>query len=295
MADLNAQAYSIANQLGRQALDINEAKLGAYENKTLQYNLLDKADKQKASDDETKDVEKDIASVPKVYKTTTALLRAGRAGVVGTARGIAQSSNEIGSGEVLGSAVIRGAKGATAELSRAGEGAKIFGKGATAAEDITGVEGIVTSTLLKAGGGEKFAKIAGKGAGLLGAGLAIGDDIDNFFSTGNIFNKVGTDGKVEKQTLGEDVGNVATIVGGALDVVAAFTGGALAPVAAAVNIAAATDSTVSSIEADKAEKQRDTKEAPPAKPPPAVAPAAFAQYGLLANQSHNPLQHIGGN
>ena len=68
MTDAHFAAYQLSNQLGQQALDINEAKLQNFKTDTLSYNLLQKQDKQKASDDETKDVEKDIASVPKVYK-----------------------------------------------------------------------------------------------------------------------------------------------------------------------------------------------------------------------------------
>jgi len=30
----------------------------------------------------------------------------------------------------------------------------------------------------------------------------------------------------------------------------------------------------------------------PGPSPPQVAPQAFAQYGILANQAHNPLNHI---
>jgi len=319
----NTGSFQIAAQLGRQAFDTNEARIQNYADKTIQYNLLGKADKAQASQDETRDVEKDITSVPKVYKTGQTLSEAGRAFGTGFTRGVQQAAAGVGKGTAVtaeeailgsgkvftsaglsgvGQAAARGARGARAVLSEAGAGTKIFGAGAEGVSGLTGIEGVVGGALAKASAGaggvltegaETFAKVGGKAVGLLGAGIAAGEDIDNFFNTGNIFNKVGSDGKIQKQTLGEDVGNVATLFAGGLDILAAFTGGALAPLAVAANIAAATESTVASISADSAQKKQDTKDAPPSTPPPQQAPPAFAQFGLLASQSHNPLNHIG--
>jgi len=285
MADNNAAIFALQNQLGQHSLDINEAKLQNFKTDTLSYNLLQKADKQKASDDETKDVEKDIASVPKVYKTTAAFAEAGK---------------EVVGGVYAGRAAQGLSEGARV-LQSAGEGSKLFAtarfgsEGVTAVKDITGVEGIASRALLgeaTSAAAESFAKVGGKALGELGAGIDVGEDIDNLFTTGNIFKSVGPDGKVDEESTGEKVGNLLTIGAGVLDVFAAFTGGALAPIAAAANIAAATESTAASLTADSKEKQVDSQDAPPAKPPSAVAPPAFAQLGLMANQSHNPLNHI---
>ena len=159
-----------------------------------------------------------------------------------------------------------------------------------------GQQGIAARTLggeAAGAGAQLFGKVAGKAVGQIGTGIAVYEDVDNFFQTGNIFNSKNADGSIQKNTLGEDIGNIATIGAGALDVLAAFTGGALAPIALAANIAAATESTVATEEADSAQEKTDESNPPPAKPPPPTAPAAFGQYGLLANQSHNPLNHIG--
>jgi len=279
MAEAHFAAYQTANQLGQQALDINEAKLQNFKTDTLSYNLLQKADKQKASDDETKDAEKDIASVPKVYKTAATFAEAGKEVV----------------GGVYAGRTVQGLSEGARVLQSAGEGSKIFGEGATAVKELTGVEGIASRALLgsaTSAGAEVFAKVGGKALGELGAGIDVGEDIDNLFTTGNIFKSVGPDGKVEEATTAEKIGNIATIGAGILDVAAAFTGGALAPLAAAANIAAATESTAASIEADQKEKQVDSKDPPPANPPSAVAPPAFAQLGIVSNQSHNPLAQI---
>ena len=123
--------------------------------------------------------------------------------------------------------------------------------------------------------------------------MATLQDFDNLWNTGNIFNTKDAAGNTVKQNLGQDIGNIATIGAGLLDVAAVFTGGALAPIAAAANVAAATTSTISSIDADEKEKSTDAKDAPPANPPPQIAPQGFSQFGILANRSHNPLEHIG--
>jgi hypothetical protein len=285
MADSHFAAYQLSNQLGQQALDINEAKLQNYKTDTLSYNLLQKADKQKASDDETRDVEKDIASVPKVYKTVSTFAKAGKEVVGGTV------ANSLNQGLSEGARV----------LQEGGEGSKLFAtarfgsEGVTAVKELTGVEGIASRALLgsaTSAAAETFAKVGGKALGEAGAAIDIGEDIDNLFTTGNAFKSVGPDGKVQEETTAEKWGNVLTIGAGVLDVAAAFTGGALAPIAAAANIAAATESTAASLAADQAQKKTDSQNPPPAKPPEQQAPAAFAQLGLIANQSHNPIAQI---
>ena len=305
----HAAAYSTANSLGIQARDINEARLENWKQSSLAFKTLDGRERDKKDADIKTDVESDVTKLDSVYmvgktavKTGTAFGKGVARGLEGAAaaKGLSAADATLGSGKVLtsvsagdvGSALARGAKGAGQELVQAGRGTKLFGEGATAAKDLTGVEGVVAGTLLK-GGGETFAKIGAKGLGAVGTGLAVYSDIDNFINTGNIFNEKDAAGNIVKQNLGEDIGNVATIVGGALDVATAFTGGALAPLAAAVNIFAAVDSAVSGIEQDKAEKEADEKGLNPGSaPPPSQSPQAFAQFGILANQSHNPLQHI---
>lgn len=297
----HAAAYSTQNSLGVQSRDINESRLENWKQSSLAFKTLDGRESDKKDADIKSDVESDVTKVDSVYLAGKTGYRTLGAFSRGTARGLQQATGKaLGSGEVItsatagdvGSSLARGARGAGAELTRAGEGTKLFGEGATAVKDLTGVEGVVAGALVK-GGGETFAKLGAKGLGAVGTGLAVYSDIDNFVNTGNIFNERDAAGNVVKQNIGEDIGNIATIVGGALDVATAFTGGALAPLAAAVNIFAAVDGAVSGIAQDKAEKEADEKGLNPgASAPPSQAPQAFAQFGILANQSHNPLQHI---
>jgi len=279
----HAQAFSLNNQLGSAARDINEARLGTFKQQSLAFKTLDHREQDKKDADIKSDVESDVTKLDSVYLAGSTLGKAGVAFGKGfaaqalaagamertteTGLGISEAfapsrpsigkdANVIldagpedfgpgafGSARKFGSAVKAGAKEAGQVISEAGEGTKLFGEGATAAKDLTGVEGLVAGALVK-GGGETFAKIGAKGLGAVGTGLAVYKDVDNFINTGNIFNEKDASGNVVKQNLGEDIGNVATIVGGALDVATAFTGGALAPVAAAVNLFAAADSAI---------------------------------------------------
>jgi len=272
----HAQAFSLANQLGRHAADINELRTNGWKTQTLAFKTLDHQEQQKKDADLKSDAESDITKVEQVYGLGKAVGKAGYgAALVAKQGGTA--------GEALN--VARSA------FRQAGEGTKLFGEGAVAAKDIGGVEGIVAGALLK-GGGETFAKVGAKGVGLIGTGIAAYQDIDNFVNTGNLFNTKDAAGNVVKQNLGQDIGNVATLVGGALDVATALTGGAFAPLAAAVNIFAAVDSGISGMEQDAKEKSVDEKNVKPTAAPEQVAPQSFAQYGLLANRAHNPLEHI---
>ena len=274
----HSEASQIANQLGRQSLDMNERNTINFENKRILFDNLNKTQEASENTDVKDDAERDITSVPLVYKTTAA--------IGGAAFKVPQTlyrggtlSESLGAGRQV--------------LRDAGQGSKIFGEGAVGIEDITGVEGIVAKTLFKSGGGELFSKVAAKGVGEIGAAEAGLSDVENFVATGNIFNSKNPDGSIKKQSLGEDVGNISTIVSGGLDVLAAFTGGALAPIAAAANIFAATESTYANIKEDEKEKGTDERNPPGANPPPVAAQPAFAQLGLLSNVSHNPIDHIG--
>ncbi len=272
----HAQAYSIQNQLGQHAADVNELRSNGWKTQTLAFKTLDHQEQDKQDKDLKTDAESDITKVDTVYGV-------GKAG----ARAVAGAAIVARQGGSAGEALNVAGKA----LGEFGEGTKIFGEGATAAKDITGVEGVVAGALLK-GGGETFAKVGAKGFALAGTGLAAYQDIDNIMETGNPFNTKDAAGNVVKQNLGVDIGNVATLVGGALDVATAFTGGALAPIAAAVNLFAAVDSGIAGMEQDKANKATDEKDMKPGDAPTSVAPQAFAQYGILANQAHNPLNHI---
>jgi len=272
----HAQAFATANQLGQHAADVNELRSNGWKTQTLAYKTLDHQEQDKQDKDVKSDVESDVTKIDTVYGVGRATARAGYgAALVAKQGGSATEAYNV----------------ATKALGEFGEGTKLFGKGATAVKDIGGVEGVIASALVK-GGGETFAKVAAKGVGLVGTGIAAYQDIDNFVETGNPFNTKDAAGNVVKQNLGVDIGNAATLLGGALDVGVALTGGALAPVAAAVNLFAAVDSAVAGVEQDKEEKQQDEKDVKPGPAPTQVAPQAFAQYGILANQAHNPLNHI---
>ena len=286
MGDLfgHTQASETNQQLGRHNLDMNERKLNDWSNKTLIYKQLNAAEQAKQSVDDEKSAAQDIAGAPKIIKTTQAGI-GGVSGIVkGTYRGLSQ-------GESVASSIQRGGSGALKSISRVG-GAAVFGEGSVAAKDLGGVEGIVGNAL-SAGGGT-FAEIGAKGVGNVGAAIDVAGDIDNFIQTGNIFHSKNADGSIKKATTGEDVGNIGTIVGAGLDILAAFTGGALIPLAAAANIAIAGESTVASVDADRATDKKDAKNPPPLAPPRPTAAPAFAQLGFLSNQSHDPLQHISG-
>ena len=283
----HASQYQLANQLGRQSADINEAHQQGFDMKKLAFKTLSRQETTSRDADLKTDAEKDLASVPKIYKTGKALSQAGYRTIAVAAPARIGGKGAVGAG-------FRAGKGV---LTEAGEGSKVFGKGAVAAKDIGGVEGIVGNVLSTASGGgagaEVFSKIGAKSVTALGAGIAVGSDIVNAFETGNIFDyRDSATGKVVKQSLGVDVGNIGTILAGGLDILAAFTGGALAPLAAAANIAIATESTIAGIKQDAAQKKEDEGEGPPTHAPPVVAPPAFAQYGILANQSHDPLKFI---
>ena len=278
----HAQAFAEQNQLSQHAYDMNEVRQANWKNSKTAFRTLQKLDTGKEDSDLKSDAESSAASVPKIG---TAVKGVGGAGaeVVSTLRG----------GGTVGQAASEGLR----TLSAAGEGTKLFGEGAVAAKEAGGLEGIVGNVLSVAGGGgeiaEGFAKVGATGIGVASAGMATLTDIDNLWNTGNMFNTKDAQGNTVKQNLGQDIGNIATIGAGLLDVAAVFTGGALAPIAAAANVAAATTSTLSSIDADEKEKSTDAKDAPPSKPPPQVAPQGFSQFGILANRSHNPLEHIG--
>jgi len=284
----HTQATQIANQLGNQVLDLNEARLTNWKTSTLIYNQKTKNDQANEKADVRSEAESDVVKVPELAQVTGIAARSVRAAGVGAYRGMSQGEGALNS-------LARGGRGMAAELTRGGEkmGAKLFGEGSVAIKDMTGVEGIVGKSIFSAGGGEVFAKVAGKSVAGLGLGITAVGDMENMFETGNLFNSRNADGTVKKATLGEDVGNVASLVAGGLDVLAAFTGGALAPVAAVANIAAATESTIAQHDADEKEKETDSQDAPSSKPPPVQVAQSFTQFGLQANQSHNPLQHIG--
>jgi len=284
----HTQATQISNQLGQQSLDMNEANLSNWKLNTLLHHQKTNADKGKSTQDTRDDVTEDVVKVPVVAKTLKTTAKATRAFGVGAYRGATQA--ETVGGAVKGG-VGRAANGAYQELKQGGQGSKLFGEGSVAVKDMEGVEGIIGAGLVK-GGGELFAKVAAKGVGAVGLGIQTIGDVENLKETGSIFNTK-VDGKIVKGTTAQDVGNVSTLLAGGLDVAAAATGGFLAPIAAAANIFAAVESTIANEKADAKRKAQDKTSTPSTQPPPAINTAAFGQLGLVANVSHNPLDHIG--
>ena len=270
-------ASMIANQLGQHSADMNEMRLQNFRTKTLLYKQEVKQDETKRTTDDEKEATQDIAKVPQVVKT---------------AKNVGMATALVPATMMRGGTLREGVTGAKNFLDETGDTEKLFGEGGMAVKDMEGVEGIVGTALLK-GGGETFAKIGAKGVGNIGAAIDAVSDIDNLIQTGNPFNTKNADGSVTKATLGQDIGNVGTILAGGLDVLAAFTGGALAPIAAAANIAIAAESTAADMEADAAKSKEDSKDAPGPNAPPPTSGPAFASLGMLANQSHNPLDRIG--
>lgn len=283
MSEFGSSAVQTANSLSRQVLDMNEAKYTNWKLASMSYKNLNAAEASKRSGDEEKEATGDIAAMPKVVGTTVTLARAGKAGVMAGYHG---------------ATVGESALAAKKTLARAGGAAQFEGSAA----EMGGVEGIVGGAVKSSFGkglsetadaaAEVFAKGVGKSVGLAGAGITAVTDVSDLLQTGSIFDTKGADGKIEKGTTAQDIGNVMNIAGGVLDVFAAFSGGALAPIAAAVNIAAAAESTVANEEKDEADTSTDAKDPPSPKAPPQTNPVAFQQLGLLANQSHNPLNHI---
>mgnify|MGYP003651609291 CR=1 FL=1 len=129
-------ATQISNQLGQQSLDMNERRIGNWEDKTIAYRQLNAQDQAKQSTDVKNSAEADLVAVPKIFKTAQTIGKAGQAAYVGISRGIAQGQSNLALAQ-------RGARASGAVLSEAGMGSKIFGEGAVALKDITGVEGIV--------------------------------------------------------------------------------------------------------------------------------------------------------
>lgn len=267
---------AIQNQLGQQSRDLGELRINGWKTQTLAFKNLDGREQDKRDKDVKSDVESDVTKVDQVYAVGKATTRA----AVGAGTVLKYGGTFKQAGAVAGKA-----------LGEVGEGTKLFGAGATAVKDMTGVEGVIANTLVK-GGGEVFAKVGAKAFGAVGAGLAFYQDADDLADTGSLFKHKDAAGNTVDLNAGMIAGNAATMIGGALDVATAFTGGALAPLAAAVNIFAAVDTAVSGMEQDTADKKVDEKDKPPSAPPETAAPAAFAQYGIIANQSHNPMNHI---
>ena len=281
--NFGSAASQTANSLSHHTLDMNEARLNTWETKTIAYNSLNRAEQGKRTGDEEREATEDIVAMPKVAKTTVTLARAGKAGAMAGYHGATAAESVAAAGKTL---------------SRAGGEAQFAGKAA----DMGGVEGIVGGAVRSAFGknlssagevaAEGFGKAVGKSAGLAGAGITAVTDVSDLLQTGSIFDTKNADGTIQKGTTAQDVGNILNIAGGAMDVLAAFTGGAFAPIAAAVNIAAATESTIANEEADSKEASTDAKNPPSKSPPPPIQGAAFQQLGLVGNQSHNPLAHI---
>ena len=86
MGDLyhHTQATQIANQLGQQALDLNEARLNNWTNQTLLHNQKTQNDQTKEKADVRGEVESDIVDVPIVAKTTATAGKTVRALGVGS-------------------------------------------------------------------------------------------------------------------------------------------------------------------------------------------------------------------
>jgi hypothetical protein len=271
------QATTIANQLGQHAADMNEMRLQNFQTKTLLYRQETKQDEGKRTSDDESDATKDLAKVPIMAKTI---------------KNVGMATALVPATLMRGGTLREGITGAKNFLDETGDTEKLFGEGAMAVEKMGGVEGIVAQALVK-GGGETFAKFGAKAVGDVGAGINIIGDFDNLLQTGNPFNSKNADGSIKKATLGQDVGNVGTILAGGLDILAAFTGGALAPIAAAANIAVAAESTAADMIANAKQATLDSKDAPGPNAPLNIAPAAFSALGMLANQSHNPLDRIG--
>ena len=270
-------AATIANQLSQHSADMNEMRLTNFETKTLLYKNEVKQDEGKRTSDDEKEATEDIAKVPVMAKTI---------------KNVGMATAVVPATLMRGGTLREGVSGAKNFLDETGDTEKLFGAGGMAVKDMSGIEGIVGSALVK-GGGEAFAKFGAKAVGDVGVGINVVGDIDNFVQTGNIFNSKNADGSIKKATIGQDVGNIGTIVAGGLDIAAAFTGGALAPLAAAANIAVAAESTTADMMADSAQAKTDSKDSPGPNPPAPTAPQAFAQLGMVANQSHNPLDRIG--
>ena len=271
------RASMVANQLGQHVADMNEMRLQNFETKTLLYKQKAGQDESKRTSDDERLATEDIAKVPVMAKTI---------------KNVGMAAAVVPATMMRGGTLREGVTGAKNFLDETGDTEKLFGKGGMAVSEMGGVEGIVASALVK-GGGEAFAKFGAKAVGDIGVGINVVSDFDNFMQTGNIFNSKNSDGTIKKATLGQDIGNVGTILAGTLDIAAAFTGGALAPLAAAANIAVAAESTIADMSADAKQAATDAKGAPGPNIPAAHAGPAFAQLGFLANQSHNPLDRIG--
>ena len=271
------EAATIANQLGQHSADMNEMRINAYKTGKLLSNQTTKQDEGKRTSDDEKEGAEDLAKVPSV---------------VGTAKAVGTAAALVPATLYRGGTLREGIAGGKDLLDEAGNESKLFGEGASSVKDLTGIEGIVGGALVK-GGGEAFAKFGAKAFGNVGAAIDTASDFDNLLQTGNIFDSKNAQGKIVKPTTAEDIGNAGTIIAGGLDILAAFTGGALAPIAAAANIAVAAESTTADMEADSATAKKDSKDAPPPTLPPPHAAPAFAQLGMLANQSHNPIDRIG--
>ena len=63
----HAAAYSIQNQLGRQAADVNELRSNGWKTQSLAFKTLDHQEQDKQDKDLKGDVESDVSKVDTVY------------------------------------------------------------------------------------------------------------------------------------------------------------------------------------------------------------------------------------
>lgn len=210
--------------------------------------------------------------------------------------GVAVTASAAAEGTRYAGAVGAGAaKGFIAGATEAG------GIGTKAGGELTGLGGIVKTTLTRAGAGEEVAQFAGKNVGAVGGLVTAGQQIDSLIESGgkSMFTRVNAQGQRVAMSGTDKAGEILSEAGSVADVVAAGSGGLFVPVAAALSLAGAAVSAIGEYKDEKADDKNiglkpdgttDATKAPKLSAP--VQTEAFTGLGFLGNMTHNPLDHI---
>lgn len=289
-------AVSVGNEVGRDAYSQNQFRV-TQNAITIQsaHNTVEADKKQQTSDIEVKSAT-DTLAAGEMPSALIAIKSKGLGGLAGeTAENFRSAGNSILNTvkpppppvtPAVGDVVDLGAKPAltTADV------------GITTADDVSRgmAEGLSVSkgafsSVAEAGSLSKFMlnrvggitssvglEVGGKALGGLGAGISAEGDISNLIETGKVF-------KPNESAMSE-VGNVASIAGGLLDM-ASIAVPVLAPLALATNIFSAVTSTVGAVEDDKNQIATDSK--PPQQNTLSIHPA-WASVGMVASVHSQP-------
>ncbi len=295
-------AVSVGNEIGKNAFSENQFRV------TQNAITIESANNTLQNDksQETKDIEiksaTDTLSAGEMPSAVMALKSKGLGGLAGeTADNFRTAGNAIvntvkGTPKTPATFDASGGLSEEAQASFLGESRDAITGAETTADDVSRgmAEGLSVAkpafgSVAEAGSLSKFMlnrvggitssvglEVGGKAIGGLGAGISAEGDISNLIETGKVF-------KPNESGLSE-VGNVASIAGGLLDM-ASIAVPVLAPLALATNLFSAVTSTVGAVQDDSA--QVTTDQAKPQENTLSIHPA-WASVGMVASVHSQP-------